>query len=428
MVNLCVRVPSVLLKFLLTFRDVFSAPLFRTFSFYVASLMFERKRTNVQTVWADVPVRSYDQFHYLISRAGWDPEEVGRRRVEKLQADHRTRSTPNGILALDDTANPKSNTCHATEGVSKQYCSSLHAVRPAHTVVFSAYVDESKHWPVSFKPYRPAQMFPLGKKDPQFKSKPTLACELMDDAVAQGVQFSDVLFDNWYFNRQVVRHAETLHRSWISEAAVDTIFYYKGKRIRADELVKLVTPQAYTEAITLVDPSKKERRLSLAVLDIEVRMLNAKHRIVIAKGPFLRDDPDEWHIYVASRRELSGPEIVCRWALRWGIEEVFRELKDTLGFDQYQVRSIKATTRHWELACVAHAFLLYARQLGIFQKETSDPIRTLGDVAFIFRTLVGLDSRDWIYEHRDEFKAHMNDVYKARNPRRPKVRRERQVA
>jgi hypothetical protein len=111
MVNLCVRVPSVLHKFLLAYRDVFSAPLFSTFAFYVATLMFERKRTNIQTVWADVPVRSYDQFQYMISRAKWDYETVNRLRVQKLQSDPRTRSSPRGCLVIDDTANPKSKTC-----------------------------------------------------------------------------------------------------------------------------------------------------------------------------------------------------------------------------------------------------------------------------------------------------------------------------
>ena len=89
MVNLCVSVPSVLLKFLMAYRDVFSAPLFKTFAFYVAALMYERKRTNIQTVWADVPVCFYDQFHYMLSRAKWDHEDVNCLRVQKLQSDHR---------------------------------------------------------------------------------------------------------------------------------------------------------------------------------------------------------------------------------------------------------------------------------------------------------------------------------------------------
>jgi len=423
MVNLCVSVPSVLLKFLMAYRDVFSAPLFKTFAFYVAALMYERKRTNIQTIWADVPVCSYDQFHYMLSRAKWDHEDVNRLRVQKLQSDHRTRSSPRGFLVIDDTANPKSKTCKATEAVAVQHCGVTGDERLCHSVVFSAYCDESKHWPVSFKPYRPASTLPLGQDDPDFKSKLTLAGDLIDEALALGIQFSDVLFDNWYFTPQVIRHAEARNLAWISEAAADTILFYKGKRLRADALVERVPPHDFKEAATLTDPSGKERRLQIAVLDLRVRMLKTKCRVVIAKGPYLTDDPDEWHVYVTNHRVLSGPEIVCRWGLRWGIEEVFRELKDTLGFDQYQVRSLRAACRHWELACVAHGFLVYAKQLGVFHKETPDVIDTLGDVAFIFRSLAMLDSRPWIAEHRDEYRAHVAKVYAARNPRKPRAKR-----
>ena len=423
MVNLCVRVPSVLLKFMAAFRDVFSVPLFKTFAFYVAALMYERKRTNIQTVWADVPVRSYDQFQYMLSRAKWDYQEVNRVRVQKLQSDPRTRSSSRGCLAIDDTANPKSKSCKSTEGVAKQYCAVTDDIRPCHSVVFSAYCDEAKRWPVNFRPYRPAETLLRGQDDPDFKSKLTLACDLIDEALALGIQFSDVLFDNWYFKSQVIQHAEARNLTWISEAAVDTIFFYKGKRLRAEQLVELVPPHEFKEEVTLTSPSGKERRLSLAVLDLRVRMLKAKYRVVIAKGPYLTDDPDEWHVYVTNHRVLSGPDIVCRWGLRWGVEEIFRELKDTLGFDQYQVRSLKAACRHWELACVAHSFLVYAKQLGVFHKETPDIIGTLGDVAFIFRNLAMLESRSWLVEHREQYKVHTSKVYVARNPRKPRAKR-----
>jgi hypothetical protein len=47
--------------------------------------------------------------------------------------------------------------------------------------------------------YKPeAEFAPLGKNDPDFKSKLDFTMELINDTIAAGISFSHIVFDSWY--------------------------------------------------------------------------------------------------------------------------------------------------------------------------------------------------------------------------------------
>jgi len=50
------------------------------------------------------------------------------------------------------------------------------------------------------------------------------------------------------------------------------------------------------------------------------------------------------------------------------IEDFYRDAKDNLGFDQYQVRSLKVIKRHWYLVFLAYTFLKMSKLKGVFQR------------------------------------------------------------
>jgi SRSO17 transposase len=78
-----------------------------------------------------------------------------------------------------------------------------------NSIVFSGYQDDRKTYPLDLRAYRPAKEFVLGKKDPEFKDKITLAIELFDAALERELEFSHVLFDSWYFSERLVNHIES---------------------------------------------------------------------------------------------------------------------------------------------------------------------------------------------------------------------------
>ena len=52
-------------------------------------------------------------------------------------------------------------------------------------------------------------------------------------------------------------------------------------------------------------------------------------------------------------------EVVRLYGLRMWVEQSYKQVKHTLGWSQYQVRSDKAIRRHWQLVCCAFSFCWY---------------------------------------------------------------------
>jgi len=53
-------------------------------------------------------------------------------------------------------------------------------------------------------------------------------------------------------------------------------------------------------------------------------------------------------------------ELVRLYGLRMWVEQSYKQVKHTLGWSDYQVRSDRAIRRHWELVCCAFAFCWWA--------------------------------------------------------------------
>ncbi len=58
--------------------------------------------------------------------------------------------------------------------------------------------------------------------------------------------------------------------------------------------------------------------------------------------------------FISTDVSLSTREILDRYVERWPIEVFFRQSKDKLAFDKYQVRSSKGIRRYWLLMSLAH--------------------------------------------------------------------------
>jgi hypothetical protein len=60
---------------------------------------------------------------------------------------------------------------------------------------------------------------------------------------------------------------------------------------------------------------------------------------------------------------------------RWAIERLFRELKDSLGFDQYQVRHKLTIMRYWMLVLLVWSLIYWIRQNGYLYRSISSSLK-----------------------------------------------------
>jgi len=198
MLNVISTIPPSLEKFLREFKDLFIKPQFENFKVYPFGLQLELKRTNIQTIDECRPQNNYDSLHHFLTTSPWDEEKVNNRRIEIIQKDNRTKSYPTAALVIDDVACKKSRSATKIEAAKVQYSGSDKDLVNCNVAVTSHYVDEIRNFPVNLSPYIPADEFEEGEDSPDFFTKIELGEKLVLDAFEKGIQFREILFDNWY--------------------------------------------------------------------------------------------------------------------------------------------------------------------------------------------------------------------------------------
>ena len=399
MVNLTVSNPKILDTFLIKFRHHFSKPVFRSFSFYVAGLFLLYKRASIQSISLYSPAAKYENMQYFLSEAQWDPDELNSHRIHIIESNRTTKSSIRGVAIIDDTGAKK--TGFHTEGAQVQYFPTDKSKTRCNIVVTSAYSDHHKRFPVNFRPYIPEKdLFFQNNPETPFKSKIQLAIELIQDLIDKKISFSDIVFDSWYFAASVVEFIEDLYLTFITEATSDRLVSFKGKWLHAGELVKFI-PLNKLKAVTAIN-SKKETKPFLTYSFVsKIKGIDSPVKIVVAFGKWNEEDPKDVHVFVTNHLAYSAFQVITKYALRWSIEWIFRDLKENVYFDHYQVRSIKAISRHWHLSALAYSFLYWSKFNGYLSKNfvfQSKP-KTMGKQLQLFRNINSITSADWITQN-----------------------------
>ena len=85
--------------------------------------------------------------------------------------------------------------------------------------------------------------------------------------------------------------------------------------------------------------------------------------------------PDDVKILMTNALHLSVREVIELYSLRWQIELFFKELKSTLGFDQYRFQSFAAVKAWVEIAIATVLFLEYQRAQRLQDRRLSEERR-----------------------------------------------------
>jgi SRSO17 transposase len=160
----------------------------RGFREYLQGLFLPRDRNRALTGLVGVePVvgahaASAQRLQFFVSESTWDAEVMNRRRLELVVTDPATAPHEAGVLVINDSGDRKAGT--KTAYVARQYLGSVGKVDGGIVAVTRLWADERVYYPLHVTPYTPAARLPKGKADPAFRTKPQLAVELVDAALA----------------------------------------------------------------------------------------------------------------------------------------------------------------------------------------------------------------------------------------------------
>jgi len=382
-------------SFFNTFRPHFSAKQFPLLQDSVLSLFQEYKRCSLQSMAQKIDC-DYQQFQYFASDSKWDDiRSLNQTRLGLIERFRPTRPTKNGVSIIDDTGCPKPY-AKKTEGAKYQHCPPLHREEVCNVIVFSAYADSKKHFPIDFSPYRPQQKFPAGDADPEFKSKIQIAMEMIAHNARNPLLPKLCVLDSWYTASGLIEYAVTLGVAVVGELKATRnirLFRPDAQRdeyVQQDELVKLISAY-YSHKVSYVQTRTAKgnlRKVPVYSFVTKLKDCKAPVKIVVVLDALFEDDTVKVRILFSTDIKASAQKIVDQYSLRWGIERIFQEIKENFSFDQYQMRSLDHIRRFWFLCILAWSLVYRLKMMGAMRKVVRIDSETFPEYVRAVRNLV----------------------------------------
>jgi SRSO17 transposase len=357
---------------------------------YVTGLLSDSRRKSMEAMWARLSdPGTYQAFQHFITHAPWDAEALWTRL--RARVPERT-----GIVILDGTSFPKQGT--ASVGVARQYCGARGKVANCQTAVTVALWTGTRAWLLGATLYLPEEWLTPGPRAQaqipatvQFEPKWRLALTLLRRVRAAGFTVTAVAGDAEFGDNATLRR--TLHRARLP--------YALG--VSSDLRVFLGTPALETPPPLMGKGRPRTRRhLPPDTHTVEARAWAAtqaprRWRLVSwrngtnpawrARFCAIRVTPaHDWRerrlapeVWLLCERDL-GPTPRTKYYLvdlaptaslralvrlahqRWAIEQQYQELKDEIGLDHFEGRSLPGWQRHVVLTAIAYAFLQSERR------------------------------------------------------------------
>jgi len=351
---------------------------------YLEGLLLPAERNKTLTALANTePVsgaqrKEAQSLQWFLSESRWDPEKVNERRLEVLLEESTTAPDEKGVLVIDEHGDRKwgKRTAH----VGRQWLANIGKTENGVVSVTSLWAEEGMYYPVDFEPYTPSHHFEGGKDDPLFRTKLTIAEELVEQAVESSIPFRAVVADSFYgedreFKRSLgkmgvgyVLALKKSHSWWHLEGTIGALW----QAAEAAGWKDAQEPGEWTKVVRRFRNGHREEWWALEVEAGPYGKERAQRALVVTPEPERLPDLATWYLTTnlpapGSEREVesdlapaSVAEVVRLYGLRMWVEQSYKQVKHALGWSDYQVRSDIAIRRHWQLVCLAFSFCWWA--------------------------------------------------------------------
>ena len=388
-------IPDPLEAYAAHFDDLFSRPSQRAaFRQYLAGLLLPAERTKTLTALANAePVvgaqaPAAQRLQWFVSESTWDAAAVTARRLEVLRADPATAPHAGGVLIVDETGDRKDGT--KTAHVGRQYLGNRGKIENGVVSVGSLWADEGVYYPLAVAPYTPAPWFAGGKADPAFRTKPQIALELVEQALATDWPFRAVVADCLYgehhgftggLTQRGVPYVVALkpsHSWWAPADAVGAVWDVAagGGWVSAEQ------PGAWVAVERTFRDGHAATWWALEGVAGPYGPDRPRRLVIATPDPATLPEPATWHLETTLPSERADlAEIVRLYGLRNWVEQQYKQTKQSLGWSQYQVRSDRAMRRHWALVQCAFAFCWWAETHALAETPAEAIAEAAGSAA-----------------------------------------------
>jgi SRSO17 transposase len=312
-------------------------------------------------------------LQWFLSESNWEEAVVNERRWTLLRAASNTAPNAEGVLVIDETGDLKAGT--HTAHVGRQYLGSVGKIDNGVVSVSSLWANEHVYYPLDVIPYTPADWFARGKSDPAFRTKLTIAVALVKQAIEGHWPFKAVVADSFYGEDDTVRGSlQQLEVGYVLALKPSHSWWHaQNEPGSLDEVARATPwraakPGAWQAVERVFRDGHRERWWALEVKAGPYSPQRRERAVVVTTDPQTLPELSTWYLvtnlpvknrpHAASgpRRGASVAEVVRLYGLRMWVEQSYKQVKTTLGWAEYQVRSSRAIQRHWILIYCAFTF------------------------------------------------------------------------
>lgn len=338
-----------------------------------------------------IPPRNLQEFLGLFR---WDEQGV---RDELQQYVARRHGHPQSVGVIDETSFAKKG--RKTACVQRQHCGAVGKTENCVVSVHLGYATPEFYSLIDGELYLPEETWHNDRErcreagipdDVVYRSKWQIALAQYRRAVANGVRFAWLVFDEGYGGKgPFLRELEGLGQNYVAEIPVSfpvwtrrpTVLYratardrragrprrFPRVKVKNNPKVEVRNVLTYSPRMRQIawqnyyvkDGSKGPRvwqakRLQVFLSD-EQGLPTRPYHLLVARNAL---DPEEIKYFLSNASESTSVETLLRVAFtRWVIERAFEDSKTELGLDHFEVRKFVSIQRHLILSCLSHLFL-----------------------------------------------------------------------
>jgi len=373
---------SVMEELLKQFKPCFTKPQFRNFSTYILGLVASEGKKNIDAINRSfMDSRDQSTLNRFLTASPWSIQRLESKRLTLARQSLLLTEGSSGALIIDDTINEK--TGKHMEEAGYHYDSSQGKAVWGHDLVTTHYVNGETEYPASLSLYVKKDTCHEEKKT--FKTKIQLAVDQIEAFTPPPGTRTVVTFDSWYFCRQIVEAVRGRGWDWVTQAEANRVIHLKGVKMNVTELAESL-------------PEERFRKVTVGGEVFSLSGFKAWMSKVGEVRLVVSGEEDGFHFYVTNRLEWTDRRVVEAYRVRQSIEVFYRDVKQNLGLEEYQVRKGRGAIIHWHLVFTAYTLLaLLRRSLRGALGRLGRVLDTLGDVCRwvkrqCFRRLV-----DWLF-------------------------------
>lgn len=346
--------------FCLMFKQILTKPQIRHVGLFLTQRMVGSPKhqtiSKIRRLFLNAPSTNASANFLNTPTMAW--KMIKERRKEIISSKFKSKK---GAIILDDTFCYK--TGRKMMGVFKNFCHLLKKEVLSHVVVTSVYKTPKVSIGYDFKVYIPKEIAE------EFKSKYDLALEIIKDAFNRDL-IRRVYIDSWYCQPELLRKLKPMSLEFFGMFRIGRLkIKSKGVGVTLSQFVeKKIKENSFI--YRKLKGRKKTYKIRYYREIVFVKHIGKVNLVISQKYDSKKKIYNEPRVYVTNVLSLNALGVIRTYLNRWDIEVFHKTIKQSYGFEDYQVIKAQARDAYFELAFLSD-MLLHLKQLGIIRKHAA---------------------------------------------------------